>query len=1184
MHRTGQSSSIGLPPSIGRRALAFSIGDISLARSSNRNPLTSTLAILLVAITFAGGSLRVSADEEKSIATAQSDLDFSSSKKEKVDKTRFEEERFDAAGSGPIRELPRLVNNLEGFSSLIADMAFHPDGKHLAVACGGETQIWDIENDRLVTKIRGAIDPNSGAVFDLAYSPGGTWLMIGIETARGSFIRCCRTDDYTSTFGYTGSEMEYARGAYTLDFTGDGKHLLTQTYFEEYINDDPDDYTTETIYNQTLYGFVENPADDEIDPVIFEEADPRGEVNGAPTFYGSNRYGYDAIGDRTLDIQARKILPGAIGSEAQWVRRLYQHTTAKAERTDGELTWLDADVNSRIAAAASTIGSSGTARYQVELYRGDSLTPFNVYKRVNWEVTALDLSADSQRLAIGDALGNFQVIDVASGKQIFSKRPSLRPLYAAAIDVDTGLLGLGRRPHSGAAWKQNDYADIEQAFDLVDRQFVDPSRGHFREPVTSFPPPINVSVQQMKTAEQYYRLRLSTPQKTILDTEEQGSMIFSWHFQPGIQGSPLILYGGTSFLQAETLGTTKPSHSNVVALLSADCEAIATDITPTKKNEYVVTAWSDGIARIYRNADIKPQAGFQLPFTYEETDEIGVVKIIEIHDAGASGGLRVGDMITAIDGIEPMLHSRRSSSDFGFERNVVPGTPIEVTRENGQIARAKYIAFDDWFIRSIDPVLSFLSTSDGEWILFTPEGVFDASPNASRLIGWQRNREFDQTAEFFAAQMLRRKLQRPDLIQERVRQILGRGVSTAASSASPGTSATDNSAIPDASSDAVMPPPSNAAPAPDLREPAAFNEILPPKIRIEGIPDSGKTREREIELVVTAAPQNDLRVREIIVLSGGRPTGTIENIERLDNGHLVLTTRIKLNSGDNELSFIATNEAASSPRRSVNVKCTAQTLAAGELQPRLFILSIGVSDYANDNFDLKYPSVDAESFAELWKPQQGPFYREVETKVLVNENATKPDILDGMDWLITSVTQRDLAMVFLAGHATFDTRSNYYFCSHEVDPDRLRSSALPYSAIEQLIQDLPCKVLLFADTCHSGAATGARGATRAFGQEPWSDIVSDEIGAVLFASSKPRQLSMESDVWGHGAFTRAILDGMNAASSDVDGDGFINLIELDQQISNRVQKLTEGQQTPSTAKPSTIGNFKLATMLSDTAP
>ncbi|MCM2369320.1 caspase family protein [Aporhodopirellula aestuarii] len=1118
------------------------------------------------------------ADEEKAIATAQSDLDFGSSKKEKIDKIRFEEERFDAVPAGPITELPRLVTNLDGFSSLIMDIGFHPDGKHIAVACANEIQIWDIENDHLVTKIRGAIDTNSGGIYDVAYSPGGTWLLIGIETTRGSYVRCCRTDDYTTTFGYTGAEMEYARGGYSLDFSGDGNHFITQTYFEEYINDDPDDYTTETVYQQTLYGFIENPVGEEVDPIVFEDIDSSDETTGAATFYGSDRYAYDALGDRTLDVAGKRWVPGAVGSDTQWLSRLYKHTSSRAEATDSELVWFDADVRSRLAAVAVTVGSSGAARYQVDLYRGDSLTPFRTYKRVSWEVTALDISTDCKRLAIGDALGNFQVIDVATGKRLFYKQPTLRPLYAASLDVDSGLLGFGHRTHTGSAWRQNDYADIDQAFDLVKRQFVDSSNGQFQEPITSLPAPVDLSVHQTKTEDGYYRLQLKTPTKSILKTEPQGSMVFSWHLQPGPADEALILYGGTSFLQAETLGSTHPSNTSIIAMLSGECEAIATDITSTKDLRHLVTAWSDGIVRIYRNSDLTPQKGFQTPFVFDYADDSDKIEIIEIRDAKAAGGLRVGDVITAVNGLEPMLFSRRSNSEYGFEADVVPGSPLLVTRENGEVVKTSYAAYDDHFIRSVSPVLSFLSTSRDDWILFTPEGFFDASPSASRLIGWQRNRDFDQTAEFFAADSLRRKLLRPDLIQERVREILGRPATT---TPAPGDNATS---IPDATSDANLASNISREPAPDLREPASFNEILPPRLRIEGIPESGKTNKREIELVITAAPQNNLRVHEIIVLSGGRPTGTMDNVQRLDDGKVVLTTRVKLNPGENELSFIATNEAASSPRRTVNVTCTARQLASGELQPRLFILSIGVSKYAKEEFDLKYPSIDATSFAKLWEPQQGPFYREVQAKILVDEHANRTEILDGMDWLVRSVTQRDLAMVFIAGHATMDTRNKYYFCTHEMDPKRLRSTALPYSEIVQLIQDLPCKVLLFADTCHSGAATGALGATRSFGDEPWSDIVSDEIGAVLFASSMPRQLSMESDIWGHGAFTRAIIDGMTETSSDIDGDGYINLIELDQQISNRVQKLTEGQQTPSTAKPSTIGNFKLATMLADTAP
>ena len=114
------------------------------------------------------------------------------------------------------------------------------------------------------------------------------------------------------------------------------------------------------------------------------------------------------------------------------------------------------------------------------------------------------------------------------------------------------------------------------------------------------------------------------------------------------------------------------------------------------------------------------------------------------------------------------------------------------------------------------------------------------------------------------------------------------------------------------------------------------------------------------------------------------------------------------------------------------------------------------------------------AFAAAWQNQQGVVYRTVEAKVITNEEATVRSILDAMDWLVKSVTQRDIAVMFISAHGLRDVRQNYYLASAEIDPGSLRSTGVRFSEITEMLRDLPCKVLLFVDTYHSGGITGAR--------------------------------------------------------------------------------------------------------------
>ncbi|MAU06402.1 MAG: hypothetical protein CL919_00765 [Deltaproteobacteria bacterium] len=67
---------------------------------------------------------------------------------------------------------------------------------------------------------------------------------------------------------------------------------------------------------------------------------------------------------------------------------------------------------------------------------------------------------------------------------------------------------------------------------------------------------------------------------------------------------------------------------------------------------------------------------------------------------------------------------------------------------------------------------------------------------------------------------------------------------------------------------------------------------------------------------------------------------------------------------------------------------------------------------------------------------------------------------------------------------------------------------------------------------------------------------------------------MEDTSWGHGAFTKALLDGLKG-SADYDRDQVITLKELDLYVTRSVKTLTNGQQRPTTQIPANFPDFPL---------
>jgi hypothetical protein len=88
---------------------------------------------------------------------------------------------------------------------------------------------------------------------------------------------------------------------------------------------------------------------------------------------------------------------------------------------------------------------------------------------------------------------------------------------------------------------------------------------------------------------------------------------------------------------------------------------------------------------------------------------------------------------------------------------------------------------------------------------------------------------------------------------------------------------------------------------------------------------------------------------------------------------------------------------------------------------------------------------------------------------------------------------------------------------------------------------------------------------------------------VVFTASTRRQSAREAADWDHGAFTKAVVEGLRGRGlAGRKGAVPITITMLDAYISERVKELTHGTQTPTTAKPGTLADFPLT--LADGTP
>ena len=250
-------------------------------------------------------------------------------------------------------------------------------------------------------------------------------------------------------------------------------------------------------------------------------------------------------------------------------------------------------------------------------------------------------------------------------------------------------------------------------------------------------------------------------------------------------------------------------------------------------------------------------------------------------------------------------------------------------------------------------------------------------------------------------------------------------------------------------------------------------------------------------------------------------------------------------------------------------------------QSTLWFLGVGVSDYKKEGDNLRFADKDASRLADLFLKQKGKLYKDVQTRLLLNADATNQGVKVAMNEFLRQAGANDVIVVLLAGHGVQDSDQTLYFMTHDSD------LAKPYTGtnlmdISRFLQARPPtqKAVLLMDICHAGSlgVTGQRGAIT---QEEAVKQLADGTGLLVLASSTGRESSLEGTEYGggHGAFTAALLEVMEGqANSEPTSPltlpkGFVTLIALQQYLSERVPKTTRGRQHPTMPEARQLRDF-----------
>lgn len=224
-----------------------------------------------------------------------------------------------------------------------------------------------------------------------------------------------------------------------------------------------------------------------------------------------------------------------------------------------------------------------------------------------------------------------------------------------------------------------------------------------------------------------------------------------------------------------------------------------------------------------------------------------------------------------------------------------------------------------------------------------------------------------------------------------------------------------------------------------------------------------------------------------------------------------------------------------------------------------YALIIGLDRYEDPSIiPLDYAVADAEAISEVIQKFGFP---EDHITVLKNEQATRENILRAFSEISAKTERDDRILLYWAGHGETEEVVDGdigYLLPYDTEYENMFFTAISMENMRQLSRRPEAKHQMFLiDACYGGlaATTRSAGGREDFARQRLIEKTQTQAIQIITAGGKGEQV-VESPNWGHSAFTKAFLEGMEELKADRNRDGLINGTELYAYLRERVPELS----------------------------
>ena len=248
----------------------------------------------------------------------------------------------------------------------------------------------------------------------------------------------------------------------------------------------------------------------------------------------------------------------------------------------------------------------------------------------------------------------------------------------------------------------------------------------------------------------------------------------------------------------------------------------------------------------------------------------------------------------------------------------------------------------------------------------------------------------------------------------------------------------------------------------------------------------------------------------------------------------------------------------------------AETPVATEVdrKVKIWAVVVGVGRYSHMPA-LKFTDDDAYQIYAFLKSPEGGALPDRQLKVLVDEDATRQNILTAARETMLKADENDVVMFYFSGHGL---EGSFL----PVDYDGFGNRVL-HTEIRDLLEESKAKhKIVFADACHSGSLADATGNMQTFAMKKpvyqtlatyYKAFEDTQGGTALLLSSKSEEFSLEDGSLRSGVFSHYLVRGLKG-EADRDANKIVTVQELYNFIYTGVREYTGHIQSPTLT-----GNF-----------